>query len=156
MRRYQGRCLRVCARPDPFARRPDGKKKDSSRVALERYLHYYTRYINHDQSLKMETEAKTKMEAKVEERRRACEDDQNADSAKCSSMLTSLQQDGDEADGELKAAGLAIGGFCLAWGLNAGQRKQFKAMIVSIRQQFPPPASHARLRPAPPAAARQR
>ena len=46
-----------------------------------------------------------KMEAKVEERRRACEDDQNADSAKCSSMLTSLQQDGDEADGELKAAG---------------------------------------------------
>ena len=46
-----------------------------------------------------------KMEAKVEERRRACEGDQNADSAKCSSMLTSLQQDGDEADGELKAAG---------------------------------------------------
>ena len=45
---------------------PDGKKKDTSRAALERYLHYYTRYTNHDNSLKLEIEAK-KMEAKITE-----------------------------------------------------------------------------------------
>ena len=45
-----------------------------------------------------------KMEAKVEERRRACEDDQNADSVMCSSKLSSLQQDGEDADSDLKAA----------------------------------------------------
>ena len=43
------------------------KKKDSSRAALERYLHYYTRYTNHDNSLKLEMDAKTAMESKVKE-----------------------------------------------------------------------------------------
>ena len=46
-----------------------------------------------------------------------------------------LDQDVDEA---MRRAGLAIGDFCVAWGLNAGQRKQFKAVIVSTRKQFPP------------------
>ena len=57
----------ACNRYDPEKEKEstDGKKKDTSRAALERYLHYYTRYTNHDQSLKMETEAKMKMEAKV-------------------------------------------------------------------------------------------
>jgi len=45
----------------------DGKKKDSSRAALERYLHYYTRYTNHHNSLKFELDAKTKMENKIKE-----------------------------------------------------------------------------------------
>ena len=45
----------------------DGKKKDSSRVALERYLHYYTRFNNHHNSLKFEIEAKAKMESKIKE-----------------------------------------------------------------------------------------
>jgi len=45
----------------------DGKKKDSSRAALERYLHYYTRFTNHHNSLKFEIEAKTKMENKIKE-----------------------------------------------------------------------------------------
>ena len=39
----------------------------SSRAALERYLHYYTRYTNHNNSLKFETEAKAKMEAKIKD-----------------------------------------------------------------------------------------
>lgn len=39
----------------------------SSRAALERYLHYYTRFTNHDHSLKLETEAKLNMENKVKE-----------------------------------------------------------------------------------------
>lgn len=43
------------------------KKKDTSRAALERYLHYYTRYTNHHNSLKMETEAKVKTEEKIRE-----------------------------------------------------------------------------------------
>ena len=34
-----------------------------------------------------------KMEEKVDERRRACADDQNADSDFCSSMVTGMQQD---------------------------------------------------------------
>lgn len=46
---------------------PDGKKKDTSRAALERYLHYYTRFTNHHNSLKFEIDAKTKMEAKIKE-----------------------------------------------------------------------------------------
>ena len=39
--------------------------KDSSRAALERYLHYYTRYTNHHNSLKLEEKAVTVMEAKI-------------------------------------------------------------------------------------------
>jgi len=46
-----------------------------------------------------------------------------------------LDQDVDEA---MRRAGLAVGDACVAWGLNAGQRKQFKAVIVSTRKQFPP------------------
>ena len=42
-----------------------GTKKDSSRAALERYLHYYTRYTNHHNSLKLEEKAVTVMEAKI-------------------------------------------------------------------------------------------
>ena len=39
----------------------------SSRAALERYLFYYTRFSNHEQSLKFELEARTKMAAKIED-----------------------------------------------------------------------------------------
>ena len=53
--------------PDKEKDTPDGKKKDTSRAALERYLHYYTRFTNHNNSLKMEIEAKTKMESKIRE-----------------------------------------------------------------------------------------
>jgi len=53
--------------PDKDKDNPDHKKKDSSRAALERYLHYYTRYTNHDQSLRLEMEAQVKMENKVKE-----------------------------------------------------------------------------------------
>ena len=77
-----------------------------------------------------------KMEAKVEERRRACEDDQNADSAKCSSMLTSLQQDGDEADGELKAAGgeSLAPSLCGARGAAARRRRRGRRGRVARRR----------------------
>ena len=58
-----------CNKYDPEKEKEtaDGKKKDNSRAALERYLHYYTRYTNHDNSLKLEIEAKAKMEAKITE-----------------------------------------------------------------------------------------
>ena len=42
-----------------------GKKKDTARASLERYLHYYTRYTNHHNSLKLEEKAVTVMEAKI-------------------------------------------------------------------------------------------
>lgn len=53
--------------PEKDKESADGKKKDSSRAALERYLHYYTRFTNHHNSLKFEIEAKTKMEQKIKE-----------------------------------------------------------------------------------------
>ena len=53
--------------PDKDKETPDGRKKDTSRVALERYLHYYTRFNNHHNSLKFEIEAKGKMESKIKE-----------------------------------------------------------------------------------------
>ena len=58
-----------CNKYDPEKEKEtvDGKKKDSSRAALERYLHYYTRFTNHHNSLKFEIEAKTKMENKIKE-----------------------------------------------------------------------------------------
>ena len=42
----------------------------SSRQALERYLHYYTRFTNHDQSLKLEMEQRDKMEGMVKDMER--------------------------------------------------------------------------------------
>jgi len=56
-----------CNKYDPEKEKEsaDGKKKDSSRQALERYLHYYTRYTNHHNSLKFEIEAKKKTEEKI-------------------------------------------------------------------------------------------
>eukprot|EP00965_Chrysotila_dentata_P102928 3397810-Pleurochrysis_carterae.AAC.5 len=39
----------------------------SARADLERYLHYYTRFTNHHNSLKLEVEAKGKMEQKIKE-----------------------------------------------------------------------------------------
>jgi ariadne-1 len=58
-----------CNKYDPEKEKDsaDGKKKDSSRQALERYLHYYTRFVNHSKSLEFELDAKTKMEAKIKE-----------------------------------------------------------------------------------------
>ena len=50
----------ACNKYDPEKEKKDENelKKENSRAALERYLHYYTRYTNHDQSLKMEAEAR--------------------------------------------------------------------------------------------------
>lgn len=45
----------------------EGKKKDSARADLQRYLHYYTRFTNHHNSLKLEVEAKKKTEEKIKE-----------------------------------------------------------------------------------------
>lgn len=58
-----------CNRYDPEQEKEsaEGKKKDSSRAALERYLHYYTRFTNHHNSLKFETQAKLDMEKKIQE-----------------------------------------------------------------------------------------
>jgi len=53
--------------PDKDKDSAEGKKKDTSRAALERYLHYYTRFTNHHNSLKFEIEAKTNMENKIKE-----------------------------------------------------------------------------------------
>jgi len=56
----------ACNKYDPEKDKEKGSK-ESAHAALSRYLHYYTRYTNHDQSLKMEADAKLKMEAKVKE-----------------------------------------------------------------------------------------
>jgi len=53
--------------PDKEKDTTEGKKKDTSRAALERYLHYYTRFTNHHNSLKFEIESKTNMENKIKE-----------------------------------------------------------------------------------------
>ena len=59
----------ACNKYDPEKEKATeaGKKKDSSRASLERYLHYYTRYTNHQNSLKLESEAKAKTEEKMKE-----------------------------------------------------------------------------------------
>jgi len=46
-----------------------------------------------------------------------------------------LEADPDDA---LAAIGLAVGDTCLAWGLNAGTRRQFKALLLTTRNLFPP------------------
>ena len=53
--------------PDKESEGGDGKKKHSSQLALERYLHYYTRFNNHHNSLKLEVDARARMEAKIKE-----------------------------------------------------------------------------------------
>lgn len=53
--------------PDKDKDNPDKKKQDSSRAALARYLHYYTRFTNHHNSLNLEAQAKKKMEEKIQE-----------------------------------------------------------------------------------------
>jgi len=53
--------------PEKDKETPEGKKKDSAHAALERYLHYYTRFTGHHNSLKLEEQAKIKMEAKIKE-----------------------------------------------------------------------------------------
>ncbi|KAL1527401.1 hypothetical protein AB1Y20_016069 [Prymnesium parvum] len=57
----------ACNKYDPRTDKDKKKKQDSSRAALERYLHHYARFTNHDNSLKLETEAKVMMEKKVKE-----------------------------------------------------------------------------------------
>jgi len=42
-------------------------EKERKRAALERYLHYYERFVNHDNSRKLETEMKTKAKTKMQE-----------------------------------------------------------------------------------------
>ncbi|ORY88042.1 hypothetical protein BCR35DRAFT_301941 [Leucosporidium creatinivorum] len=41
--------------------------QSKSRASLERYLHYYNRFANHEQSIKLEHELATRMEKKMEE-----------------------------------------------------------------------------------------
>jgi len=53
--------------PDKDKDSAEGKKKDSARADLQRYLHYYTRFTNHHNSLKLEVEAKKKTEEKIKE-----------------------------------------------------------------------------------------
>lgn len=43
------------------------KRKDLSKAALERYLHYYSRYINHHSSLMLEEKTRQAMEDKIAE-----------------------------------------------------------------------------------------
>lgn len=43
------------------------RRKDESRAALDRYLHYYSRYINHHNSLKLEEKTRRLIEEKIEQ-----------------------------------------------------------------------------------------
>lgn len=51
-----------------FEDKSDGKDATSkSRASLERYLHYYNRYANHEQSAKLEKDVYARIEKKMEE-----------------------------------------------------------------------------------------
>ncbi len=56
-----------CNRFNPDAETPEGKKRDDSRLALDHYLHHYTRFTNHHNSLKLEKEQREKTEQKIKE-----------------------------------------------------------------------------------------
>lgn len=45
----------------------ESRRKDQSKAALERYLHYYSRYVNHHNSLKLEEKTRGDTERKIEE-----------------------------------------------------------------------------------------
>ena len=44
----------------------DQKSKENARAALERYMHYYHRYANHDRSRKFESQLRKKAEEKMQ------------------------------------------------------------------------------------------
>ena len=51
-----------------FDEKKEGKDANSkSRASLERYLHYYNRYANHEQSAKLEKETYARIERRMEE-----------------------------------------------------------------------------------------
>eukprot|EP00741_Cyanophora_paradoxa_P011402 tig00020556_g11013.t1 len=54
--------------------KPDDKatSKERSKAALERYLHYYHRYLNHENSLKMEAQLREKGEEKMRQIQENC------------------------------------------------------------------------------------
>jgi hypothetical protein len=54
--------------------------------------------------------------------------------------VTEITEDIDlDEDGlPLLPDGIERGGFCTAWGTNAGERRQYKAILVSVRPVFPP------------------
>lgn len=54
-----------CNRYDPKNESKDPQSK--SRASLERYLHYYNRYANHEQSAKLEKETYARIERRMEE-----------------------------------------------------------------------------------------
>lgn len=54
-----------CNRYDPKTEAKDPQSK--SRASLERYLHYYNRYANHEQSAKLEKETYARIERRMEE-----------------------------------------------------------------------------------------
>mmetsp|Transcript_36709 Transcript_36709/g.59313 ORF Transcript_36709/g.59313 Transcript_36709/m.59313 type:complete len:520 (-) Transcript_36709:770-2329(-) len=54
-----------CNRYDKNKTDPKETDKKKSKAALERYLHYYHRYVNHDKSLKLEGQLREKAEAKM-------------------------------------------------------------------------------------------
>ncbi len=57
-----------CSRYDDKAAEKGGQDAQSkSRASLERYLHYYNRYANHEQSIKLENELYARTEKKMDE-----------------------------------------------------------------------------------------
>ena len=51
--------------------------------------------------------------------------------------VTEEEYDVDEDGLPILPAGCCVGAFCLAYGTNAGQRKQFKAKIMAVRELYP-------------------
>ncbi|KAJ3040635.1 hypothetical protein HDV00_010660 [Rhizophlyctis rosea] len=56
-----------CNRFDEKSSNDAGDSQAKSRAALERYLHYYKRYANHEQSAKLDKDLYEKTEKKMEE-----------------------------------------------------------------------------------------
>jgi len=54
-------------KPEELEQKTGAQTRESARAALEKYMHYYTRYANHDKSQKFEKQLREKCEQKMKE-----------------------------------------------------------------------------------------
>ena len=76
-------------------------------------------------------------EVKAAEKAEREKADKSAASAKAAEEAAAEQEDFDEDGKPLVPRGVVVGGFCLAMGKRAGEKVQFKAVLVSVRKASP-------------------
>jgi len=79
----------------------------------------------------------TLQEVKAAEKAEREKADKSAASAKAAEEAAAEQEDFDEDGKPLVPRGVVVGGFCLAMGKRAGEKVQFKAVLVSVRKASP-------------------